>query len=92
MLSEKAISLLADLTYREDAVREINLIPLSGIYWEDEFPMFGDTAEILSEQDRREIMSLFCIRVALWRGHTPMEYEQKRWDDALESDSKPRIQ
>jgi hypothetical protein len=80
MLSKEALAYLATCTYRSDAKREINLIPLSGIYWEDEFPVFGGK-DLVPEDDYWQIMRLFKIRSALWRGERLPEETQEFWDD-----------
>jgi hypothetical protein len=79
MLSPAAIAKLAAMTYRPDAVRQINLIPLSGIYWADEYST-GDSASF-AEDDLRQMLQMFGLRALQWRGEPLSEEQQKFWDD-----------
>jgi hypothetical protein len=81
MLSDTIPAFLSDLTYRPDAKRQVCLLPLGGIYWEDEMP---DLREIMKipEHDRDQMFRLFGIRVRLWKGETLPADEQQLWDAA----------
>jgi hypothetical protein len=79
MLSEAAIAYLAARTYRPDAVRNVNLVPLSGIYWDDEYPIGKATS--LGNDDYEQILTLFGLRALRWRGESLSEEQQKLWDD-----------
>ncbi len=79
MLSEAAIGYLAARTYRPDAARNVNLIPLSGIYWDDEYPI-GKTTSLCND-DYEQILTLFGLRALQWRGEPLSEEQQKLWDD-----------
>jgi hypothetical protein len=79
MLSKEALAYLASRTYRADAVRQINFIPLTGIYWEDEFPVFGGN-KILPEEDFSQVMQMFKLRAALWKGKELREKQKEFWD------------
>src|SRR5262249_37145285 len=78
-ISAAVITYLSKLNYRADASRLVCLIPLSGMYWEDEIPEFRELAE-LSEDDRLQVFRLFAIRYKLWDGETLSEEEGKFWN------------
>jgi hypothetical protein len=79
MLSATILALLSDLTYRSGAKRQVCLLPLGGIYWEDEMP---DLREIIKipEDDRNQMFRLFGIRVRLWKGEALPADDQLFWD------------
>lgn len=80
MLSQEAVSYLATRTYRPDAAREIKLIPLSGIYWEDEYPFYvGEDA--VSQGDYQQVLRMFALRACLWRGEVLSPEQQEFWDE-----------
>jgi len=81
MLSEAAIDFLAPLTFRATAERRSCLLPLSGIYWEDEIPDFKALLK-LPEQDRSLVLRLFSIRFSIWDGEELPEADQLYWDQA----------
>jgi hypothetical protein len=78
MLSKAAIAFLSPLTYRANAERRSCLLPLGGIYWEDEIPDFDVLLE-LSERDRNLVYRLFSIRFKSWNGETLSDADQSFW-------------
>jgi hypothetical protein len=80
MLSETTLRYLSTLTYRNDAEVEVNVIPLGGIYWEDEMPG-GLGLPDIPEEDHGPVLHLFALRVRIWRGAKLPESEQRFWDD-----------
>ena len=80
MLSEKALAYLATRTFRADAVRQVNFIPLTGIYWEDEFPLSGGK-DLLPKDDFWQVMQMFKLRVARWKGEELTKEQQEFWDE-----------
>ncbi len=81
MLSETTLAHLSDLTYRSDAERRVCLLPLGGIYWEDEMPALRQIMKI-PEEDRNQMFRLFGIRVKLWKGEALPADDQLFWDTA----------
>ena len=81
MLSESLVAFLSELIYRPNAKRQVRLLPLGGIYWEDEMP---DLREIMKipEADRHQMFRLFGIRARLWKGEALPADEQLFWDTA----------
>ncbi|HMK22231.1 MAG TPA: hypothetical protein VK466_07835 [Terriglobales bacterium] len=77
MISQAAVEYLSGLKYRADAEQMVSLIPLSGIYWEDEI----DFAQLhqLSEQDQHHILWLFGIRKKIWKSEVLNSSDQKFW-------------
>jgi hypothetical protein len=80
-LSPAALSYLSNCIYRPDAARQVCLIPLCGIYWEDEIPSLFELTR-LAEYDRLQIFRLFSIRYQLWDGGTLCMEDQKFWGSA----------
>jgi hypothetical protein len=80
MLSEATSALLNTLTYRADARVRCSLMPLGGIFWEDELPDHNQFLSKIPDDDQRHIMRLFGIRVRLWDGQTLRHEDQQFWD------------
>jgi hypothetical protein len=77
MLSEKAVALLAALSYRRDANWEVNILPFGSIYWKDEMPSVRD---LLDKQDDMFIIhAMFGIRLKIWDGEV-LNAHQRLWD------------
>ena len=81
MLNQTALAYLAALTYRDDAKRQICWIPVSGIYWDDEIPDLQELWKV-PEDGLLQILRLFSIRYAIWRGESLSGDDQLFWDDA----------
>jgi hypothetical protein len=81
MLSERAIAFLSPLRYEPNAERRSCILPLGGIYWEDEIPDFKVLLKI-PEDDRNLIYRLFSIRFRIWEGAKLSECDQDFWDSA----------
>lgn len=81
MLSQATLAYLSELTYRPDAKRQVCVLPLGGIYWDDEMP---DLRQIMKvpEDDRNQMFRLFGIRVKLWKGEALPADDQLFWDTA----------
>jgi hypothetical protein len=80
-LSPAVVALLSPFVYRQDAARQICLIPLGGLYWEDEMPEMLELFK-LAPDDRHQVFRLFGIRYTLWDGGTLDEDDQQFWDGA----------
>jgi hypothetical protein len=80
-LNPAVVSCLSRLSYRQDAARRICIIPLSGIYWEDEIPELRDLMKF-AEEDRLQIFRLLSIRYDLWDGKSVTPEDQQFWDAA----------
>jgi hypothetical protein len=83
MLDDASAEYLASRTYREDAKREINILPLGGIYWEDEYPFCGAEVvpeTVVSEGNYSQILRMFALRVQLWKGKQFSEENREFWD------------
>lgn len=78
MISAEAIAYLAALPYRADAARQSSILPLGGIYWEDEIPDFGALSQ-LPEAARDEVFRLFSIRFKIWCGEPLSHDDDTYW-------------
>jgi hypothetical protein len=81
MLSDAAVAFLSPLKYRADAERRSCMLPLGGIYWEDEIPDFNALLKV-PEHDRGLIYRLFSVRFRIWNGETLSEADQRFWEAA----------
>src|SRR6185312_10504929 len=81
LLSDSILDILRRLPHRPDAKRAICLIPLAGIYWQDEMPSVADMVS-LSENERNTIWGLFASRDKIWDGEPLTPEAQKFWDAA----------
>ena len=66
-LSPSLVTYMSALTYQAESKRLVSLMPLSGIYWDDEIPDL-DALFSLGEDDKMQYLRLFAIRIRLWRG------------------------
>ena len=83
MLSETALRYLATRTFRGDAERQINILPLGGIYWEDEYPFCDEVPpweRTVPEDDYPQVLSMFGLRVRLWKGEQFSKEQRDLWD------------
>lgn len=80
-LGQAALDYLSALTYRPGAARLSSLLPLSGIYWEDEIP---DLVRLmhLPEQELMQVYRLFHIRFKLWANEPLSFSDEEFWHDA----------
>jgi hypothetical protein len=80
-LSQSLVAYMSALTYRAESMRLVSLMPLSGIYWDDEIP---DLTALFSlgEDDKMQYLRLFAIRIRLWRGEALNGEDQNLWDTA----------
>lgn len=81
ILSETALAYLSALTYRPAAERRTCVLPISGIYWEDEIPDLHQLMK-LPEGALVQILRLFHIRYRIWQGTPLVEDEQHIWNSA----------
>lgn len=79
MPTENTIAMLSALTYRADAKRLVCVLPLGGIYWDDELPELRELTKIPRE-DHDNIFRLLGIRSRLWRGEILSDNDQQFWD------------
>src|ERR1700722_6508420 len=80
MLSDATSAILNTLTYRADARMGFSLMPMGGIFWEDELPNHNQFLLKIPEDDKRHIIRLFGIRVRLWNGQTLGNEDRQFWD------------
>ena len=80
-LDSAVVSCLSKLSYRPDASQQVCIIPLSGIYWDDEMPAASELFR-LAESSQMQIFRLFSIRYKLWDGETLSMEDQQFWDSA----------
>jgi hypothetical protein len=79
MLSETTLEYLSTLTYRSDAGRGVDLLPLGAIFWDDEMPEMR--RRVGSPEDDQSIIDrLFAIRLKMWRGEDISERDQILWE------------
>jgi hypothetical protein len=81
MLTERAVAYLQPLRFSNSAERKTCLIPLGGIYWEDEFPDFREMMD-LPEVDRSGIYRLLALRFKIWKGVELEGADREFWDAA----------
>src|SRR5215475_7474454 len=79
MLSEKTLAHLSTLTYRADAKRQVCILPLGSIYWENELPQVQKFAAF-PEPDRNEVLRAFAIRMRLWDRQSLSDHDRQFWD------------
>ncbi len=80
VLAKTTITRLSALTYRVDAKRQACLLPVAGIYWDDELPDVRELFKI-SEDDREQIFRLFGIRYRIWKGEVLSAEDRQFWED-----------
>ena len=81
MISEDTVALLRTLPRRDDAQRHRSIVPLGGIYWDDELP---DVKVLHAAPDhvRNEVFRLFSIRFKLWDQQSLPAVDEAFWADA----------
>jgi hypothetical protein len=79
MLSEQTLSHLSALAYRADARRQVCILPLGSIYWDDELPQMGKFAAF-PEPDRNEILRVFAIRLKVWDRQVLSDEDRQFWE------------
>jgi hypothetical protein len=79
MLSEETSAALSTLTYRPDAKRQVCILPLGSIYWEDELPQVQKFAAF-PEPDRNAVLRAFTIRMRLWDCQSLSDDDRQFWD------------
>jgi hypothetical protein len=79
VLTDTVIATLNGLPMCSEARREVCLIPLGSIYWEDEIPDLAVLAR-LSEIDM--IWRMFCIRFKIWDGEERPAEDAAFWEAA----------
>ena len=79
MLSETAVKELAGLAYKADAEWLVNVIPFGSVYWPDEMPDIRQLVHC-QEQDRKEILQMFSIRLKVWDGKVLSDDETRLWE------------
>jgi len=80
VLAETTITTLSALTYRADAKRQVCVLPLAGIYWDDELPDIRELIKI-PEDDREQIFRLFGIRYRIWKGEELSGADRQFWNN-----------
>src|SRR5690349_5628822 len=78
-LSPSLVAYMSALTYRAESKRLVSLMPLSGIYWDDEIPDLGALFS-LGEDDKMQYLRLLAIRIRLWRTEALNDEDQNLWD------------
>jgi len=83
MLSEPAVKELAGLAIKADAEWMVNVFPFGSVYWADEMP---DIRQLVHchEQDRKEILQTFSIRLKVWDGKVLSDDETRLWESMLD--------
>jgi hypothetical protein len=79
MLSEETLTHLSALTYRPDAKRQVCILPLGSVYWDDELPQMGKFAAF-PEPDRNEILRVFAIRLKVWDRQVLSDEDRQFWE------------
>jgi hypothetical protein len=81
MLSDAAIAFLLPLKHRIDAERQSCILPLGGIYWDDEIPDFHALLKV-PDHDRHLILRLFSIRFKIWDSQPLSQSDTEFWETA----------
>ena len=81
MFRETTAAQLSAFPFRADAKRCFCLLPLGGIYWEDEIPEWLQLLKF-PEEDRNQIYRLFGIRYRIWKAEVLPDHDQRFWDAA----------
>jgi hypothetical protein len=81
MLGHTAVDFLRPLSFRAEAECRVCLLPLGGIYWEDELPAY-EALHKLPESDRNAILRLFSIRFKIWAKQRLSADDQEYWNVA----------
>jgi hypothetical protein len=81
MLSDASIAYLKPLKHRPDAERKSCVLPLGGIYWDDEIPNFRDLLKV-ADHDRNLILRLFSIRFRIWDAQPLSQSDTEFWETA----------
>lgn len=79
MLSPNTLAYLSTLTYRTDAKRQVCILPLGSIYWDDEMPPIRELVRV-PEADREQVLRVFALRITIWNGETLSDEDQRFWD------------
>jgi hypothetical protein len=79
MLSETAVKELAGLAFKADAEWMVNVLPFGSVYWADEMPDIRQLVHC-QEQDRKEILQTFSIRLKVWDGKVLSDDETRLWE------------
>jgi hypothetical protein len=79
MLSEETLTHFSTLTYRPDAKRQVCILPLGSVYWDDELPQMGKFAAF-PEPDRNEILRVFALRLKLWDRQVLSDEDRQFWE------------
>jgi hypothetical protein len=81
MLSDAAVAFLSTLSHSPHAQRHSSLLPLGGIYWDDEIPDFK-ALFMLPTPDRDQVLRLFSIRFKIWDGSPLPSADELFWQEA----------
>jgi hypothetical protein len=84
MLGDEALKYLSSLVYDPDAKRRGSIIPLGGIYWEDEIPDFRKLTREMGRDAMKEVYRVFRIRFRIWKEMQITEDDQVFWDAVQE--------
>ena len=79
MLSTNTLAYLSTLTYRADAKRQVSILPLGSIFWDDEMPSMHEFIRF-PEADREEVLRVFALRIQIWDGAILSQDDQRFWD------------
>jgi hypothetical protein len=79
MVSKETLSQLSALTYHADAKRQVCILPLGSVYWDDELPQVGKFAAF-PEADRNEIFRVFAIRLKVWDRQVLSDEDRQFWE------------
>jgi len=79
MLSEETLAQLSTLTFRHDAKRQVCILPLGSVYWDDELSQIQKFAAF-PEPDRNEILRAFAIRLKVWDRQSLSDDDRQFWD------------
>jgi hypothetical protein len=79
MLSTNTLAYLSTLTYRADARRQVSILPLGSIFWDDEMPPMHEFIRI-PEADREQVLRIFALRIKIWDDAILSEDDQRFWD------------
>jgi hypothetical protein len=78
VLSQRAVSVLQQLKYREDAEWDVNILPFGSLFWKDEMPSMSDFFS--APEDLAVVFGMFGLRIRLWDAEVLPAADRELWE------------